>query len=181
MKVVGFAGYSGAGKTTLVEQVIALLRQRGLRVSVVKHAHHHFDIDQPGKDSWRHRQAGAFEVLVVSDQRLALMREFEQPGEIDIHAMLAELDAGVDWVLVEGFKHGDLPKMEVWRAPAPGERDRPLLCMQDSGVLALITDDARQLPPLAQPLALLDLNQPQTVVDWLLAQGERLEYRFTKE
>lgn len=181
MKVVGFAGYSGAGKTTLVEQVIALLRQRGLRVSVVKHAHHHFDIDQPGKDSWRHRQAGAFEVLVVSDQRLALMREFEQPGAIDIHAMLAELDAGVDWVLVEGFKHGELPKIEVWRGPAPGEPARPLLCTQDYAVLALATDDLRPLPPLPAPLALLDLNQPQAVADWLIAQGDRLEYRSTKE
>lgn len=181
MKVVGFAGYSGAGKTTLVEQVIALLRRRGLRVSVVKHAHHHFDIDQPGKDSWRHRQAGAFEVLVVSDQRLALMREFEQLGEIDVHAMLAELNAGVDWVLVEGFKHGDLPKIEVWRAPAPGEPARPLLCTHDGGVLALATDDARQLPPLPAPLALLDLNQAQAVADWLIAQGDRLEYRSTKE
>lgn len=181
MKVIGFAGYSGAGKTTLVEQVIALLRQRGLRVSVVKHAHHHFDIDQPGKDSWRHRQAGAFEVLVVSDQRLALMREFEQPRELDVHAMLAELDAGVDWALVEGFKHGDLPKIEVWRAPAPGESTRPLLCTQDPGVQALATDDVRQLPPSPPALALLDLNQPQAVVDWMMAQGDRLEYRSTKE
>ena len=180
MKVVGFAGYSGAGKTTLVEKVIALLRARGLRVSVVKHAHHRFDIDQPGKDSWRHREAGAFEVLVVSNQRLALMREFEQPGALDIHAMLAELDPGVDWVLVEGFKHGDLPKIEVWRAPAAGEPVRPLCCTED--LLALATDDPRQLPdPLPQALALLDLNQPEAVAEWLLAQGARLDYRPTKE
>ncbi|MET1114277.1 MAG: molybdopterin-guanine dinucleotide biosynthesis protein B [Comamonas sp.] len=178
MKVVGFAGYSGAGKTTLVEQVIARLRTRGLRVSVVKHAHHRFDIDQPGKDSWRHRQAGAFEVLVVSDQRLALMREFEQPGALDIHAMLLELDAGVDWVLVEGFKHGDLPKIEVWRAPAAGEEARPLRCPEDCGVLALATDDPALLPAAVPPqLPLLDLNQPQAVADWLLLHGERFEYR----
>ena len=178
MKVVGFAGYSGAGKTTLVEQVIALLRARGLRVSVIKHAHHRFDIDKPGKDSWRHRQAGAFEVLVVSDQRLALMREFEQPGAPDIHAMLQELDAGVDWVLVEGFKHGDLPKIEIWRAPAPGEEARPLRCAEDTGVLALATDDPAQLPAaVPAQLPLLDLNQPQAVADWLVAQGERLQYR----
>lgn len=176
MKVVGFAGYSGAGKTTLVEGVIAEFRRRGLRVSVVKHAHHRFDIDQPGKDSWRHRQAGAFEVLVVSDQRLALMREFEAQGALDIHAMLAELDAGVDWVLVEGFKHGDLPKIEVWRAPAPGEAERPLRCAQDPGVLALATDDPDRLPGAVQ-LPLLDLNQPLAVADWLIAQGARFEYR----
>ncbi|MCD2513557.1 molybdopterin-guanine dinucleotide biosynthesis protein B [Comamonas endophytica] len=178
MKVVGFAGYSGAGKTTLVEQVIALLRARGLRVSVVKHAHHRFDVDRPGKDSWRHRQAGAFEVLVVSDQRLALMREFEQPGAPDIHAMLAELDAGVDWVLVEGFKHGDLPKIEVWRAPAAGEEARPLRCTGDPGVLALATDDPALLPAaVPAQLPLLDLNQPGAVAEWLLADGARFEYR----
>ena len=176
MKVVGFAGYSGAGKTTLVEQVIVRFRARGLRVSVVKHAHHRFDIDQPGKDSWRHRQAGAFEVLVVSDQRLALMREFEAQGALDIHAMLAELDAGVDWVLVEGFKHGDLPKIEVWRAPAAGEAERPLRCTQDAGVLALATDDPDRLPA-AVHVPLLDLNQPLTVADWLIAQGACFEYR----
>lgn len=182
MKVVGFAGYSGAGKTTLVEQVIARLRARGLRVSVVKHAHHRFDIDQPGKDSWRHRQAGAFEVLVVSDQRLALMREFEETAALDIHAMLAELDAGVDWVLVEGFKHGDLPKIEVWRAPAAGEPERPLRCTEDVGVLALATDDAAQLPvTLPARLTLLDLNRPEAVADWLIAEGARFEYRSLNE
>ena len=82
MKVVGFAGFSGSGKTTLVERLIPALKLRGLRVSVVKHAHHKFDIDHPGKDTWRHREAGAFEVVVASDQRLALMREFEQPAEL---------------------------------------------------------------------------------------------------
>ena len=89
MKVAGFAGYSGSGKTTLVEQIIPLLRQQGLRVSVVKHAHHRFDIDQPGKDSWRHRQAGAFEVVIASDRRLALVREFEQPAQLTVHQMLS--------------------------------------------------------------------------------------------
>ena len=91
MKVLGFAGYSGSGKTTLLEQLIALLRQRGLRVSVVKHAHHRFDIDHQGKDSWRHREAGAYEVVVASDRRMALMREYEQPHAIDPHELLAEL------------------------------------------------------------------------------------------
>lgn len=182
MKVIGFAGYSGAGKTTLVEQVIALLRARGLQVSVVKHAHHHFDIDHPGKDSWRHRKAGAYEMLVVSEQRLALMREYAQPQALDVHAMLAELDPGVDWVLVEGFKRGDLPKIEVWRAPAEGERERPLCYPQDADVWALATDDPRELPqPVPAQLALLDLNQPQAVVDWLIAQGQRLEYLPMKE
>ena len=91
MKVVGFAGYSGAGKTTLVERLIPVLKRAGLRVSVVKHAHHKFDIDHPGKDTWRHREAGAFEVVVASDRRLALMREFETPVELDVHQLIAEL------------------------------------------------------------------------------------------
>ena len=116
MKVVGFAGYSGSGKTTLVEQLIPALKLRGLRVSVVKHAHHGFDIDHPGKDTFRHREAGAFEVVVASDRRLALMREFEQPAQLTVHHLIAELYDGVDWVLVEGFKDSDLLKIEVWRA-----------------------------------------------------------------
>jgi len=112
MKVVVFASFSGSGETTLLEQVIALLKARGQRVSVLKHAHPRFDIDQPGKDSWRHRQAGAYEVLVASDQRLALVREYPTIHEPDVHALLAQLSA-VDWVLVEGFKFAPLPKIEV--------------------------------------------------------------------
>ncbi len=122
MKVVSFAGYSGSGKTTLVEQVIAQLAARGLSVSAIKHAHHGFDIDQPGDDSWRHRQAGAREVLVASDQRLALMREFAPHEAPDVHGLLARLDWQVDWVVVEGFKASDLPRIEVWRAPSPASR-----------------------------------------------------------
>ena len=126
MKVVGFCGYSGSGKTTLVEKLIPALKMRGLRVSVVKHAHHRFDIDHPGKDSFRHREAGAFEVLIASQNRMALIREFEQPTELTVYQMIAELQASVDWVLVEGFKHSALPKLEVWRASVgkPGLRMR---------------------------------------------------------
>ena len=89
MKVVAFAGFSGSGKTTLVEQLIPAMKLRGLRVSVVKHAHHKFDIDHPGKDTWRHREAGAFEVVAASRHRLVLMREFEQPVELGVHHLLA--------------------------------------------------------------------------------------------
>ena len=117
MKVVGFSGYSGSGKTTLVEQVIRRLRALGQRVSVVKHAHHDFDIDHPGKDSWRHREAGAFEVVIASDRRLAKIREFEVQGAPTVHQLIAEL-VDCDWVLVEGFKNADLLKIEVWRADA---------------------------------------------------------------
>ena len=179
MKVLGFAGYSGSGKTTLLEQLIALLRQRGLRVSVVKHAHHRFDIDHQGKDSWRHREAGAYEVVVASDRRMALMREYEQPVELSVRDMLAQLDPCVDWVLVEGFKHGELPKIEVWRQQQDrlnrGKSLEPLF-PHDPRVLAVATDAARDLPQTpVQPV--LDLNQPQLVLQWLLAHSDSLQYK----
>jgi molybdopterin-guanine dinucleotide biosynthesis protein B len=142
MKVVGFAGFSGSGKTTLVEQLIPALKLRGLRVSVVKHAHHDFDIDHPGKDTYRHREAGAFEVVVASDRRLALMREFEQPARLTVHQLLAELYDGVDWVLVEGFKHSNLLKIEVWRAA----NGKPARYPDDDFVVAIATDSPDQLP-----------------------------------
>jgi molybdopterin-guanine dinucleotide biosynthesis protein B len=175
MKVAGFAGYSGSGKTTLVEQIIPLLRQQGLRVSVVKHAHHRFDIDHPGKDSWRHRQAGAFEVVIASDRRLALVREFEQPAQLTVHQMLAELYEGVDWVLVEGFKESDILKIEVWRESADTLSARPVRYPEDDFIVAIATDDPQRLPQPTQ-LPVLDLNQPAQVAQWLLAQGERFEY-----
>src|SRR5215218_3921842 len=117
MHVIGFCGSSGSGKTTLAEQLIARLRLAGQRVSVVKHAHHAFDIDHPGKDSWRHRQAGAFEVVIASDRRLAKVREFESLVEPTAHQLIAELvyPEGGLWVFVEGFKQADLLKIEVWR------------------------------------------------------------------
>ena len=146
MKVIGFAGYSGSGKTTLVERLIPVFRLHGQRVSVVKHAHHKFDIDHPGKDTHRHREAGAFEVVVASDRRLALMREFEQPAQLTVHQLIAELYNGVDWVLVEGFKHSDLQKIEVWRAPAPGETARPARYPEDDFVTAIATDAPDSLP-----------------------------------
>ncbi|MBO1248991.1 molybdopterin-guanine dinucleotide biosynthesis protein B [Comamonas denitrificans] len=177
MHALGFAAYSGTGKTTLLEKIIALLRQRGLRVATVKHAHHDVDIDQPGKDSWRHRQAGASQVLLVCDRRMALVQEFDAPQELDVHAMLAQLDPRMDWALVEGFKQGNLPKIELWRAPAPGQPVRPLQCLSDPSVLALATDAPQQLPqPLPAQVALLDLNAPEAIVAWMLAQGERLQY-----
>ena len=171
MKVVGFAGYSGSGKTTLVEQLIPALKLRGLRVSVVKHAHHKFDIDHPGKDSWRHREAGAFEVVIASNRRLALMREFEQEHEPRVHELIAELYDGVDWVLVEGFKSSDLLKVEVWRAAV----GKPVRYPDDDFIAAVATDDAHQLP-VPTGLDVLDLNDPDAVAGWLVAHGERFDY-----
>jgi molybdopterin-guanine dinucleotide biosynthesis protein B len=147
MKVVGFAGYSGSGKTTLLEQLIPALRRRGLRVSVVKHAHHRFDIDHPGKDSWRHRQAGAFEVVVASEHRLALMREYEQPCRLSVHQLLAELYEGVDWVLVEGYRDSDLLKIEVWRAPTDDFAGHPVRYPDDDFIVAIASDLMRPACP----------------------------------
>jgi molybdopterin-guanine dinucleotide biosynthesis protein B len=169
MKVIVFAGYSCAGKTPLIDALIPWLKGQGLRVSVVKHAHHGFDIDHPGKDSYRHRAAGAFEVLVASARRLALMREFEREVPASVHQLIAELDSRVDWVLVEGFRHADLPKIEIWRAG----QDRPPLYPGDARVAALVTAD-----PLPQTTD-LPVFTPDNIVaigKWLLAQGEHFGY-----
>jgi len=173
MKVVGFAGYSGSGKTTLVERLIPAFRLKGRRVSVVKHAHHRFDIDHPGKDTYRHRDAGAFEVVVASDRRLALMREFEQTAKLSVHQLIAELYEGVDWVLVEGFKDSDLLKVEVWRA----QSGKPARYMDDDFVVAIATDSPDQLPE-ATLRPVLDLNDAEAVVDWLIANEDRFDYRL---
>ena len=172
MKVVAFAGYSGSGKTTLVERLIPAMRRKGLRVSVVKHAHHRFDIDHVGKDTYRHREAGAFEVVVASDRRLALIREFEQPVQLSVHQLIAELYEGVDWVLVEGFKESDLLKIEVWRA----DSKKPARYMDDDFIVAIATDSPDQLPHVTQR-DVLDLNDAEAVANWLTTHEVRFDYR----
>ncbi|WP_411879507.1 molybdopterin-guanine dinucleotide biosynthesis protein B [Polaromonas sp. YR568] len=177
MNVVGLAGYSGSGKTTLVEKLIPALKARGLRVSVVKHAHHKFDIDHPGKDTFRHRAAGAFEVVVASENRLALMREFEKPSQLTVHQLIAELYGGVDWVLVEGFKNSDLLKIEVWRGPSAGQPTKPSLYMDDDFIVAIATDTPGQLPQSTlRPV--LDLNDAEAVADYLVNNQDRFSYSF---
>jgi molybdopterin-guanine dinucleotide biosynthesis adapter protein len=171
MKVVGFAGFSGSGKTTLVESLIGALKIRGLRVSVIKHAHHAFDIDHPGKDTFRHREAGAFEVMIASSKRLALIREFERDAQLSVHHILAELYNGVDWVLVEGFKSSDLLKIEVHR-PSVG---KPALLDDDDFIVALATDAPAQFEGKTQR-PVLDLNSADDIASWLVAQGDRFEY-----
>jgi len=135
LKVFGFAAYSDNGKTTLIENLLPLLVARGLKVSVVKHAHHAFDIDKPGKDSYRHRQAGASEVLISSDVRWALMHELRSESEPDLAALLGALTP-CDLVLVDGFKKEPIPKIEVHRAAA----GTPLLFPNDPTIVALAAD-----------------------------------------
>lgn len=171
MNVVGFAGFSGSGKTTLVESLIGALKIRGLRVSVVKHAHHAFDIDHPGKDTFRHREAGAFEVIVASSKRVALMREFEREADLNVHHLLAELYEGVDWVLVEGFKQSDLLKIEVHR-PSAG---KPALYNDDDFIVAIATDEPQAFEgKTLRPV--LDVNSADAVAQWLIDHADRFEY-----
>jgi len=161
--VFGFAGFSGSGKTTLIERVIPLLVARGLRVSLLKHAHHDFDIDKPGKDSHRHREAGAMEVLVSGGKRWALMHELRGAPEPGLADLLAHLSP-CDLVLVEGFKHDPLPKLEVHR-PALGHA---LLAATDPHIVGIASDAT-----VASPLPQIDLNDPAAVADFVLAHAAR--------
>ncbi len=135
MRIFGFAGWSGSGKTTLIEQVVPRLIARGLRVSLVKHAHHSFDLDQPGKDSHRHRQAGCSEVLITSGVRWALMHELRGEAEMTLPQALARLSP-CDLALVEGYKAHPCPKLEIWRKSV----GKPLLHPQDPHIAAIATD-----------------------------------------
>jgi len=158
MKVFGFAGWSGSGKTTLIEKIIPQITSRGLSVSVIKHAHHGFDVDKPGKDSWRHREAGASEILLISDERWVLMHELRGAPEPDLDVQLGRLSP-CDIVLVEGFKNVQIPKIEVHR-PAHG---RPLLYPDNPAIVAIATDGE-----LDAPLERLDLNDPAAVAGFIL-------------
>lgn len=157
-KVFGFAGYSGSGKTTLIEQVIPLCVGRGLRVSLIKHVHHRFDIDRPGKDSYRHREAGCTQVLLTSGLRWALMHELRGEEEPTLDEQL-KLMAPCDLVLVEGFKDSPVPKIEVYRPTHGG----PPLHRDNPSIIAVATDAV-----LETTLPQLDINNPAQVTDFML-------------
>ena len=158
MKIFGFAGYSGSGKTTLIEQLIPIFRQRGFTVSLIKHAHHTFDVDQPGKDSYRHRHAGCTEVLVSSSRRWALMHELRGAQEPPLAELTKHMSA-CDLLLVEGFKHEPIPKLEVYRA----EVGEPLIHPHDPNIVAIATDKR-----LETKLVQLDLNAPVRIAEFVL-------------
>ena len=158
--ILGLAGYSGSGKTTLLEKIIPLLADYGLRVAVIKHAHHDFDIDQPGKDSYRQRQAGASQVMITSARRWVLMQELRDQAEPTLQECCARL-APCDLVLVEGYKHADIPKLEVHRSATL----HPYLYTIDPRIIAVVTDQ-RVPPPL--PLPVLDINAPQAVTEFII-------------
>lgn len=157
-RVFGFAGYSGAGKTTLIEQLIPRFVMEGLLVSLIKHAHHGFDIDRPGKDSYRHREAGCSEVLLTSDQRWVLMHELRGAPEPTLQQQL-ELLSPCDLVLVEGYKAVAIPKLEVHR-PAAG---RPLLYPENPSIVAVASDERLEVP-----LPWLDLNDVDAIAEFIL-------------
>ncbi|MGE5615768.1 MAG: molybdopterin-guanine dinucleotide biosynthesis protein B [Bacillota bacterium] len=158
MKILGIAGYSGSGKTTLIERVVPLLVAEGLRVSLVKHAHHEFDLDQPGKDSYRHRHAGCSEVLISSSRRWALMHELRGGPEVSLSDLLKKLSP-CDLALVEGYKSEPIPKIEVHRQAAQA----PLLHPEDPNVVAVATDE-----PLDTTLPQLDLADPAAVARFIV-------------
>jgi len=156
MKVFGLAGWSGSGKTTVMQRLIPALTARGLAVSTIKHAHHAFDVDKPGKDSYEHRQAGATEVLVSSGKRFALMHELRGTAEPTLTELLDRM-APVDLVLVEGFKRLGHPKLEIHR-PSVG---KPPLWPDDPAIVAVATDGAVE----AGDLPVIDLDDVEAMAD----------------
>ena len=166
MRIIGLAGWSGSGKTTLITKVIPVLVKRGLKVATVKHAHHEFDLDRPGKDSWLHREAGASEVAVASSRRWAIIHELRGEPEPPLTEILAKLSPA-DLVIVEGFKRHSHPKLEVYRATV----GKPLIYPEDDCVVAIATD-----APLRQaPLPVLMLDDVEGIADVLQAEARPLD------
>jgi molybdopterin-guanine dinucleotide biosynthesis protein B len=162
MRVIGLAGWSGSGKTTLITKVIPVLVGRGLKIATIKHAHHEFDIDRPGKDSWRHREAGASEVLVASGRRWALVHELREEPEPPLAELLAKL-APADLVIIEGFKRHVHPKLEVFRASV----GKPALYPEDDCVVAIASD--APVPEAQLPVLMLD--DVESIANMLMAEA----------
>jgi len=169
MRIIGLAGWSGSGKTTLITKVIPVLVGRGLNVATIKHAHHEFDIDKPGKDSWLHREAGASEVIVASSRRWALVHELRGEPEPPLAALLTKLDPA-DLVIIEGFKRHAHPKLEIYRAVL----GKPRIYPEDDCVVAIASD----APLPDAPLPVLMLDDIDAVANVLQAEamppGERI-------
>ena len=160
MKVYGVTGWKNAGKTGLMERLVAEIAGRGITVSTLKHAHHQFDVDQPGKDSFRHRTAGAQQVLLASSKRWALMTELREDPEPPLSDLLEQL-AEVDLVLIEGWKRDRHPKVEAWRA----ETGNPLIAPGDPTIKAVATDS-----PIETDRPTFDLNDTESIADFILAE-----------
>ena len=166
MRIIGLAGWSGSGKTTLITKLIPLLVARRLRVSTLKHAHHGFDLDQPGKDSFFHRAAGATEVIISSARRWAILHELREEPEWDLAALVKKISP-VDLVLVEGFKRDKFPKLEIHRIA----NGKPLLHAEDPHIVAVASDSA--VPAARVPV--VDLNDIELIADLLLKHAVPVE------
>jgi molybdopterin-guanine dinucleotide biosynthesis protein B len=166
MRIVGLAGWSGSGKTTLITKVLPVLIGRGMKVSTLKHAHHGFDLDKPGKDSFMHRASGATEVIISSERRWAVLHELRSEEEWDLPALLSKASA-VDLVLVEGFKREPFPKLEIFRK----ENGKPLLHPDDPHIVAVASD--APVPDAKVPV--IDLNNIETVADTLLQHAVAID------
>jgi len=162
MKILGFAGHSGAGKTTLIEQLIPRFSKQGLRVSLIKHAHHAFDIDKPGKDSFRHREAGASEVMLVSSRRWALVRELRDEEEPSLDEQISHMSP-CDLLLVEGYKSSRIPKIEIYR-PSLG---KPRFQDVTMNIVALACD-TRNHSESSATMPQLNLNDPDEIARFIL-------------
>jgi molybdopterin-guanine dinucleotide biosynthesis protein B len=158
MKIFGIAGYSGSGKTTLIEKLIPIIAGQGLTVSLIKHAHHSFDVDQPGKDSYRHRHAGCTEVLVASSARWVLMHELRGAAEPPLEDIVAKISP-CDVLLIEGYKRAPIPKLEVRRSTI----SEPLLFPADPHVVAIAADY-----PVDCPLPYFDLNDAPRIAGFVV-------------
>lgn len=159
MRIIGLAGWSGSGKTTLIKKLIPALIERGVSVSTLKHAHHGFDLDQPGKDSFFHRTAGATEVIISSSKRWAILHELREEPEWDLGHLVAKMSP-VDLVLVEGFKRDAFPKLEIHRT----ENGKPLIQPEDPHIVAVASNVA--LPDARVPV--IDLDDVEAITDLLL-------------
>ncbi len=160
--ILGFAAFSGTGKTTLLVKLLPMLKQRGLRVAMVKHAHHNFDVDTPGKDSYELRKSGASPMLICSSRRTAIMIENEQEHEPDLQDILSHINPdSIDLVLVEGFKLWSFPKIELHR-PAIG---KPLLFPDDDNMIAIAHDGSLAIKP---NIPVLDINNTQQIAEFVI-------------
>ena len=163
-KIIGFAAYSGTGKTTLIKEIIKILKGLDYRVSVIKHAHHDFDIDLPGKDSYEIRKSGAENMLVSSKNRWALMHENNYHDELSLVDLLGKLDnLKYDLILIEGFKTEQFPKIELYREEI--NKNRGLLSESDENIVAIATESATKLNT---NLTVLDINKPQDIVNFII-------------
>jgi molybdopterin-guanine dinucleotide biosynthesis adapter protein len=162
--ILGFAAFSGTGKTTLLTQLIPILKAHGLRIGIIKHSHHNFQIDQPGKDSFRLREAGASPVMLVSTHRRAIITEIEPIKEPKLDEQLLAFDQSeLELILVEGFKSAEFPKIELHRPSL----NKPVLYPNDPSIIAVASDAALDIP---STLVQLDLNQPELIAEFILHQ-----------